>query len=946
MDPLRLNTTNNFYGSVDSSRIASSDPASDECPTTPDCGNAVFAPSTGNGFSNSSAPSSATPPCRNAVPFRKRKFTDVSFSSSSALDDTLHDESHDQHSSLQSADDCDLRESKKFLFDDSVDSTKAENEISSTGRQKTKAEAMMAKMGFKKGKGLGREHQGRADAIQVEMRQGRRGLGAEKTGLEPSLEVTWDHEKDEISVEETVDFAPTCPSIPFTEDEDTSDWIRIDERVHAIDDQTHFVDPKVLRDMLDAKSVFDELDDRDLRRARAKANPFETIKGAFFQNRAAMKMANLDAVLNFELTSPKPVEQEPSTSCPSKKAPELFYFADVCAGPGGFTEYVLWKKNGKPSLPTVVDPDDETGSIKSAKPPHSWCPYSAHGFGMTLTGKDDFKLQNMLAASPEMFETHYGLPYEQNPGCNGDGDVTNPTNIANFTTFVRRATEQHGVHLFMADGGFSVEGKENIQEILSKRLYLCQILVAFKILAVGGNLVCKLFDVFTPFSAGLLYLMWLCFEKLALHKPNTSRPANSERYVIGLKFRHDCEYVIEHLWQANLEYDKLDKSGDDSKNFDVIDLVPLDRIKEATSFYRYLLESNNRVARWQTHFLHKYKAFARNSMLIDPRQENLRELCLKYWQLPDKERTASNLRQNANDKFYELCNEDAVTVIDATKELRHADAELSFLDPQNFFSLNCLLITTKTPCLIIGLGGPNVFCWEGSRWDRLINFNVQLPKDTLLFGEFTFEFLGETKNANRKPILRVLDGCFLNGKSIAELPFRIRHKEIAKFCSAIGREFSRNDLTIVRCAEKVDAEHICKHYANRLKSVVYRNDEKIACLYPNAEKLIHIVGILFYNCAKFPWAIHWSKTHQKQYLFNSVTKESSYEGNAQSYADFKNMLADRRTLILPPNVRSLEGAVRNNGKNNDVTSDNHKSAYLESFLQILRRIDNKRHGLQ
>lgn len=80
--------------------------------------------------------------------------------------------------------------------------------------------------------------------------------------------------------------------------------------------------------------------------------------------------------------------------------------------------------------------------------------------------------------------------------------------------------------------GFSVEGQENIQEILSKRLYLCQTLCAMNILRSGGSFVCKLFDVFTPFSVGLLYLLYRSFDEVCLHKPHTSRPANSERYVL------------------------------------------------------------------------------------------------------------------------------------------------------------------------------------------------------------------------------------------------------------------------------------------------------------------------------------------------------------------------------------------------------------------------------
>ena len=71
-----------------------------------------------------------------------------------------------------------------------------------------------------------------------------------------------------------------------------------------------------------------------------------------------------------------------------------------------------------------------------------------------------------------------------------------------------------GVHFMMADGGFSVEGSENIQEILSKQLYLCQCIVALAIVRTKGHFVCKLFDLFTPFSVGLVYLMYRSFEQV------------------------------------------------------------------------------------------------------------------------------------------------------------------------------------------------------------------------------------------------------------------------------------------------------------------------------------------------------------------------------------------------------------------------------------------------
>lgn len=58
-----------------------------------------------------------------------------------------------------------------------------------------------------------------------------------------------------------------------------------------------------------------------------------------------------------------------------------------------------------------------------------------------------------------------------------------------------------------------MEGNENIQEILSKNIYICQCLVALEIVRTHGHFVTKFFDVFTSFSVGLLYLMYKCFEK-------------------------------------------------------------------------------------------------------------------------------------------------------------------------------------------------------------------------------------------------------------------------------------------------------------------------------------------------------------------------------------------------------------------------------------------------
>ena len=54
--------------------------------------------------------------------------------------------------------------------------------------------------------------------------------------------------------------------------------------------------------------------------------------------------------------------------------------------------------------------------------------------------------------------------------------------------------------------GFSVEGQENIQEILSKQLYLCQFLCAISILRQGKE---SLFLIHWTCMAGQFFRVWL-----------------------------------------------------------------------------------------------------------------------------------------------------------------------------------------------------------------------------------------------------------------------------------------------------------------------------------------------------------------------------------------------------------------------------------------------------
>ena len=72
--------------------------------------------------------------------------------------------------------------------------------------------------------------------------------------------------------------------------------------------------------------------------------------------------------------------------------------------------------------------------------------------------------------------------------------------------------------MFVCVKGFSVEGQENIQEILSKQLYLCQFLLAGLVIRPGE--LCSWFVCYctmTSFLISLLFISMLHIWFFALH---------------------------------------------------------------------------------------------------------------------------------------------------------------------------------------------------------------------------------------------------------------------------------------------------------------------------------------------------------------------------------------------------------------------------------------------
>jgi hypothetical protein len=194
----------------------------------------------------------------------------------------------------------------------------------------------------------------------------------------------------------------------------------------------------------------------------------------------------------------------------------------------------LWDLLG-PSLPegeylTAHSAEGPGGFLEAVM--HRTHPKKCRMIAMTLRSTEKTipgwrKSQQFLTSNPSVIVTY---------GADGTGNLYSLENQESF----RQTAVKHldGLaHLYTADGGFDFSADFNAQENTVQRLLAAEGLCGLNILRPGGIMIIKLFD--TTY-AGTLDLLWLlsgCFERTAMTKPLTSRPANSERYWIGYKLR-------------------------------------------------------------------------------------------------------------------------------------------------------------------------------------------------------------------------------------------------------------------------------------------------------------------------------------------------------------------------------------------------------------------------
>lgn len=196
------------------------------------------------------------------------------------------------------------------------------------------------------------------------------------------------------------------------------------------------------------------------------------------------------------------------------------------------------------------------------------------------------------------------------------GDLYEPNNIK----YLAHRLQNENIQFITCDGGIDEMDNFNMKEQLHHRLIYNEILTSIMTLSRGGSMILKIFDIFTELTFDYIYLLSYLFGEVSVCKPNTSRPTNSEKYII-------CKFFKKHLLTQEL-LSKLQ-----SICFNNVESISsfIDKTHVQKEFIDCILKYNNFLSEYQSYSINNIIQIHKLNINVFKKEECIKNWVLKYY---------------------------------------------------------------------------------------------------------------------------------------------------------------------------------------------------------------------------------------------------------------------------------------------------------------------------
>lgn len=178
-------------------------------------------------------------------------------------------------------------------------------------------------------------------------------------------------------------------------------------------------------------------------------------------------------------------------------------------------------------------------------------------YGISLKDGDNKTGHNIeWKLNTDNFHISFGDPENKDH----DGNLINPDVLNYYIELFKNKKAK----IATADGGFLIPYvNENFKESYHIPLFYSEMLAAVSVLEKGGSFIFKIYDISIKPMFDILYIINKLFKNVNIIKPLTSRPANSEKYIVATGFKGLTKYnkkmlfnILEQLWKNENSYKK------------------------------------------------------------------------------------------------------------------------------------------------------------------------------------------------------------------------------------------------------------------------------------------------------------------------------------------------------------------------------------------------------
>ena len=328
--------------------------------------------------------------------------------------------------------------------------------------------------------------------------------------------------------------------------------------------------------------------------AKRETNAYEEIYEKYFYKNQSCQLANINYLFD-------------------KKLIEFDNFFNgipvfIVGDNGGFTDFIMYYTIEKMAYsPTIFVIPEKTNEIKKTK----------------FRNQIKEKINEHVEILNEF--------YQENKDFDENTNLSNEF-LNNIAKTISDKTDGYKVNLYIARKVIKFN-PESSQEIRYKKFLLVNTLLAFKILNNGGHFIIKLYDTFTPFTIGIIYMIFKNFENISIFKPVSTRQYSPCRFLVAENYQKskddETNNSIKYLEDFLTKYLEFTNN-----NYDVKLFLPSAELRKNEQFLKIIPEINNGITEKRIDALKEIINYLdnKNTNLYD--KMSIKKFFLNRWDIP------------------------------------------------------------------------------------------------------------------------------------------------------------------------------------------------------------------------------------------------------------------------------------------------------------------------